>query len=381
MESKILGIIKRNSGKLKNLSGYEKSVLDKIINCRTETVPNLFTRCDCCSSVHPVYKSCKDRMCPVCNGSASIRWTAKREAELLPSGYFLLTYTVPSQLRSIFLANKKICYNLLFKTAGLSLTEGVLKNNRKFHGRAGFFGMFHTWDQRNNYHPHLHIVIPAGCLSIDGTEWISSDPSFFLPVKKMSADFREKLLSALSKEFKKDSLKIPVDIAEPEKFLDDLRRVPWVVNSQPPDKKRKNPEHVVRYLSRYVVKSAVSESRIRKVDNGNVHLNYYDRKKKQGRTEIITELQFMKRMMMHVLPKGFKKVRFFGFMTNRHRSENLALCRMLLGQPLSEQEEPDKKVLTDTAFLFWKYFKVDITLCKECGRGHIHYVHSPDGGG
>jgi hypothetical protein len=152
MESKILGIIKRNSDGIENLSGYEKSVLDKILNCRTETVPNLFTRCDRCSSVHPVYKSCKDRMCPVCNGSASIKWTAKRESELLPAGYFLLTYTVPSQLRSAYLANKKICYNLLFKSASLSLMEGVLNNNRKFHGRAGFFCMLHTWDQRMGYH-------------------------------------------------------------------------------------------------------------------------------------------------------------------------------------------------------------------------------------
>jgi len=381
MESKILGIIKRNSDGLENLSGYEKSVLDKILNCRTETVPNLFTRCDCCSSVHPVYKSCKDRMCPVCNGSASIKWTAKRESELLPAGYFLITYTVPSQLRSVFLANKKICYNLLFKSASLSLMEGVLNNNRKFHGRAGFFSMLHTWDQRMGYHPHLHIVIPAGCLSIDGTEWISSNPSFFLPVEKMSADFREKLLLYLHKEIKKDSLKIPKDIDDIEKLLENLKHIPWVVNSQPPGRDRKNPEHVVRYLSRYVAKTAISDSRIRKVENGSVHINYYDRKKKQAKTEVITETEFMKRMMMHVLPKGFKKVRFFGFMTNRYRSENIALCRMLLGQPLAEQEERNEKLLEDTAFLFWKYFKIDITLCKECGKGHIHFVHSPDGGG
>jgi len=381
MESKILGVIKRNSGRLDNLSGYEKSVLVKIINCRTEPVPNLFARCDCCSSVHTVYKSCKDRMCPVCNGSASIKWTAKREAELIPAGYFLLTYTVPSQLRSLFLANKKICYNLLFKSVSLSLIEGVLNNNRKFHGRAGFFGMLHTWDQRMGYHPHLHIVMPAGCLSIDGTEWISSNPSFFLPVKKMSADFREKLLLFLYKELKKGSLKIPKDIEDLEKVLEDLESIPWVVNSQAPGRTGKKPEHVVRYLSRYVAKSAVSDSRIRKVQSGKVNFSYYDRKKKQGKTEIITEVQFMKRLMLHVLPKGFKKVRFFGFMSNRYRAVNLALCRMLLGQPLSDQEEQNKKLLEDTAFLFWKYFKIDITLCKECGKGHIHFVHSPDGGG
>ena len=138
---------------------------------------------------------------------------------------------------------------------------------------------------------------------------------------------------------------------------------------------------MVRYLSRYVAKSAVSDSRIRKVENGNVHLNYYDRKNRKAKTEVISEAQFMKRMVLHILPKGFKKVRFFGFMTNRFRSANLALCRMLLGQPLAEQEEQSSNVLEDTAFLFWKYFKVDITLCRDCRKGHIHFVYRPDGGG
>lgn len=381
MESKIFGIIERNYCRLENLSSYEKSVFDKVLNCRTEPVPHLFTLCDCCYSVHPVYKSCKDRMCPVCNGSASIKWTAKREAELLSTGYFLLTYTIPSQLRSLFLANKKLCYNLLFKSASLSLLEGVMNNRRKFHGKAGFFAMLHTWDQRMMYHPHIHIVIPAGCLSVDCTEWRCSNPSFFLPVEKLSADFREKLLFCLSKELKKGSLNIPDDIDDAENLFEKLNSIPWVVNSQAPGKERKNPGHMVRYLSRYVAKSAVNESRIRKVENGNVHLSYYDRKNRQGKTEIITEIQFIKRMMLHILPKGFKKVRFFGFMTNRYRSANLALCRMLLGEPLHEQEERDKKLLEDTAFLFWKYFKVDITLCRDCGKGHIHFTHRPDAGG
>lgn len=381
MESKIIGIIKRNSSRMENLSGYEKSVFDKILNCKTETVPHLFSRCDCCFSVHPVYKSCKDRMCPVCNGAASIKWTAKREAELLRIGYFLLTYTVPSELRSLFLANKKLCYDLLFKAVSRSLIEGILNNDRKFHGRAGFFGMLHTWDQRANYHPHIHIVIPAGCLSIDGTEWTASNPAFFLPVKKMSADFRKKLLFYLRKESISGSLKIQKGIEDLEDIYQKLESIPWVVNSQAPGKGRKNPENVVRYLSRYVAKSAVSDKRIRKVDNGKVHISYYDRKKKQGKTEVIPEYQFMQRLVMHILPKGFKKVRFFGFMANRHRANKLALCRMLLGQPLSEQEEPDKKLFTDTAFLFWKYFKIDITICKDCKKGHIHFVHGPAVGG
>lgn len=376
MESSILEIIKRNYGKLQNLSGYEQSVFDKIINCRTETVPHLFSYCDSCHSVHPVYKSCKDRMCPVCNKAASVKWTAKRESELLATGYFLLTYTIPAQLRTLFLKNKKLCYDMLFKAVNHSLINGVMNNDRVFHGKAGFFAMLHTWDQRLNYHPHLHIVIPAGCLSDDGCAWIASHPSFFLPVKKMSADFRKNLLCYLRKEHKKGSLKIPKDAIEPELLFDNLQDIAWVVNSQAPDSDKHNPQHVVRYLSRYVAKSAIGDNRIGKVDNGKVHIRYFDRKNKQSKTEIITEFQFMKRMIMHILPKGFKKVRFFGFMANRYRANSLALCRMFLGQDLAEQNEPVKELLNDTAFLFWKYFKIDITRCKECGMGHIHFVRS-----
>jgi hypothetical protein len=131
MESKIHGIIFRNYKKISNLTDYEKSVFEKILKCRSEAVPFVFTRCDRCSSVHLVYKSCKDRMCPVCNGAAPVKWTAKRESEMLNTGYFLLTYTVPSQLRGLFLLNKKICCDMLFKAMNLSLAEGIKNNDRE----------------------------------------------------------------------------------------------------------------------------------------------------------------------------------------------------------------------------------------------------------
>lgn len=376
MESKILNIIERNYERLSNISNYEKNVFKKILHCRSEPVPFLYTRCDHCSSVHPVYKSCKNRMCPLCNGSASIKWTAKRESELLNTGYFLLTYTVPSQLRSLFLLNKRKCYDILFKAMSRSLTEGIRNNDRAFHGQAGYFAMLHTWEQKLLYHPHLHVVIPAGCISSDGTEWTHANPAFFLPVKKMSADFRKKFLFYLNKELKAGSLKIPARIDDPAVYYGKLKNIAWVVHSRPPGKGMKKPEHIIRYLSRYVAKTAVSDQRISKVENGNVYLKYYDRKKRKGKTEVITEMQFMKRLVMHFLPKGFKKVRFYGFMANRYRAPQLALCRMLLGQPIAEQEEYSKELLNDTVFLFWKYFGIDITLCKDCKRGHVHIVES-----
>ena len=374
MGSKIVDILARNLESMNGITNYEKSIIHTILNCRTEPVPCMYTRCDTCHSVHPVYKSCKNRMCPVCNGSASVKWVAAREAELLETGYFLLTYTVPSQLRSLFLLNKRICYDILFKAMNRSLAEGIKNNDRYFHGQGGYISMLHTWDQRLFYHPHLHVVVPGGCISDDGTEWINSHPAFFLPVKRMSAAFRKKFLFYLNKELKKGTLVIPDAIVDPELYYGKLKDIPWVVNSQAPGKKRNKPEQIVRYLSRYVARTAVSDNRISKVSNGNVYLNYYNRKQKKPRTDVMTEKQFIQRLMMHVLPKGFKKVRCYGFMANRYRAGKLALCRMLIGQPIAEQEEISRELLSDTAFLFWKYFRIDITLCRDCSVGHVQIV-------
>ena len=197
--------------------------------------------------------------------------------------------------------------------------------------------------------------MPSGCLSEDKTEWNPSHPAFLLPVRKLSADFRDKLL------------------------LENLKQIPWVVNASAPGDGKNNPQHMIRYLSQYVNKSAVSDKRIKKIENGNVHLRYIDRKSKTAKVEIISEELFLKRLVLHILPKGFKKIRFYGFMANRCRKSMLALCRMLLGIPLAEQIEIEG--LDDTAFLFWKYFKVDITLCSACGKGHVSFIKNSTGGG
>ena len=219
MESKILQVIKRNH-KIAGLTTYERNTFRKILNCRTEPVPNLFKQCDSCGIVHPVYKSCKNRMCPVCNGAGTVKWIAKREAELLPVGYFLLTYTIPKELRPLFLTNKELCYSLLFKAVSRSLTLAIENNRRDFNGKAGFFTALHTWDQRLNYHPHLHVVIPSGCLSADKTKWNKSNPYFLLPVRKLSIDFRGKLLFYLRREERKGSLSIPKDTVNLKLLLD-----------------------------------------------------------------------------------------------------------------------------------------------------------------
>jgi len=232
VESKILEIIENNLPKLTGLSNYERSIFGKILTRRSEQVPHLFYCCDSCEIVHPVYKSCKNRMCPVCSGAGTVKWIAKRESELLPTTCFLLTYTIPSDLRLLFLSNKKLCYNLLFKAMSRTLMNGVAKGRRDFHGRAGFFAVLHTWDQRLNFHPHLHVVIPSGCLSQDRTKWNPSHPAFLLPVRKLSADFRDKLLFSLRREERAKTLTIPEKIEDLKFLLEKLKQISLVVNSQ-----------------------------------------------------------------------------------------------------------------------------------------------------
>ena len=187
-----------------------------------------------------------------------------------------------------------------------TLMKGVANNSRAFHGSAGFFAVLHTWDQRLNSHPHLHVVIPSGCLSEDKTEWNPSHPAFLLPVRKLSAAFRDKLLFYLRKEERTGTLIIPKKIDNLKLLLDNLMQIPWVVHSQAPGDGKNNPQHMIRYLSRYVNKTAVSDDRIWKVENGNVYLSYIDRKSKTAKVEIISEELFLKRLILHILPKGFK---------------------------------------------------------------------------
>ena len=182
--------------------------------------------------------------------------------------------------------------------------------------------------------------------------------------------FRDKLLFFLRKAAKARTLVIPKTINDVDLILESLKNIPWVVHSQAPKKGKSNPTHMIRYLSRYVNKTPISDERIIYCKKGNVYLRYVDRKKQKVKTEIISEKLFIKRLAFHILPKGFKKVRFYGFMSNRCRKNMSVLCRMLLGYSIAEQQETDD-MLNDTAFLFWKYFGIDISKCPDCEEGHL----------
>ena len=201
-------------------------------------------------------------MCPRCNGGRSIHWLAQREAELLSTSYFLLTFTLPAELRPLLLYNQAEGYNLLFQSVSRVLLKEIARGFRSFKGEAGFFSMLHTWDQRLNFHPHLHVVIPAGCLSADHSRWIPSNPGFLLPVRRLSKLFRKKNLSLLKRSVSQWELPPDWSLENLSKLWTDLSSRDWVVHSKAPGKEKTDPRGMIRYLSRYVNKTPIQENRI-----------------------------------------------------------------------------------------------------------------------
>jgi|GEM_PF-2864222 len=223
-------------------------------------------------------------------------------------------------------------------------------------------------------------MVPGGCLDETKTAWIASHPSFFLPVKRLSEQFKRTLLTLLRKAEKKSLMHLPQKYTEFSSFFDMLEKKAWVVHSQAAGKNW-NPVSLIRYIARYAAKSAVSDKRVSRVGDNQIAISYYDRKKNRPRQEILSETECMRRLVFHVLPKGFKKVRCYGFLANRHCESHVALCRMLSGELLSSLQKHDESIITDTAFLFWRYFQIDITLCTECKTGHIEYLRIQAPGG
>ena len=308
-------------------------VLHAIENCRTAVLGGHIEECDQCRHRVISYNSCLNRHCPKCQGAAREKWLANRTADLLPVPYFPVVFTVPQLLAPLALQNKRVVYGILFRAASETLLE-VAANPKHLGAETGFLAVLHTWGQNLQHHPHLHCVVPGGGLSPDHTRWISARSHFLLPVKVLSRVFRGKFLALLQTAFRKGRLQFHGSLAAlPRKpaFQSLLGRAyscEWVVYTKPPFG---SPEQVLRYLSRYTHRVAISNHRIVKVADGNVTFlwrDYAHGNKKRQMT--LPACEFLRRFFLHVLPQGFVRIRHFGFLANRHRKTSLELCRRLL---------------------------------------------------
>lgn len=308
-------------------------VLIDIARCRTSAMGGHIVGCTNCEFLRCAYNSCRNRHCPKCLGSARWRWTAAREAEFLAVPYFHIVFTLPHQLAPLALANQCVVYNLLFKAAAQTLSE-VAADPQHLGAKIGFLAVLHTWGQKLNHHPHVHCVVPGGGLSPDGTRWIAASHKYFLPRKALSIVYRAKFLDLLYRAYaagdidcrgKLSPLSNPVAF---KRHLASSKRHNWVVYTKRPFG---GPVQVVRYLARYTHRVAISNSRILSLDDGRVSFLYKDYADGNvTKIATLSALVFIRRFLMHVLPPGFQRIRYYGFFANRNRKRNLELCRRLI---------------------------------------------------
>jgi hypothetical protein len=316
------------------INGQHQKVLSAITRCRTAALGGHRDQCSSCGHTAISYNSCRNRHCPRCQGNARLRWLQARQRELLPTRYVHVVFTLPRELAAIALQNKRLIYDLLFQASAETLLE-IADDPRHLGAQIGFFGVLHTWDQRLQHHPHIHCVVAAGGLASDHDRWICSRRSFFLPVKVLSRVFRGKFVAALKTAFAGNGIEFYgqlAHLAEPRAFASWLRRLfrqDWVVYSKPPFG---GPEHVLRYLGAYTHRVAISNGRLIALANGKVTFRWRD--SAHGNRKRIMALsvdEFLRRFLLHLLPRGFMRIRNFGFLANRRRAELLPLCFRLLG--------------------------------------------------
>jgi hypothetical protein len=337
-------------------------VLLAIRRCRTAALGGHLDECTRCGHRAPIsYNSCRDRHCPKCQTAARDRWIAARRRELLPTRYLHVVFTLPGRLAPLVLQNKKVLYALLFRTSAETLLE-VARDPKHLGAEIGFFSVLHTWSQKLNIHPHVHCVVPAGGLSLDHTRWVRSRDNYFLPKGVLREIFRGKFVDALEQAFQNGQLRFEGDLkllAQPKIFAAWLRplfRQDWVVYLKRPFG---GPAYVLQYLGRYTHRVAISNHRLVSFTDGQVTFRWRDSAHHNEQKLLSLSLnEFLCRFLLHILPKGFVRIRNFGFLANRKRATLLPLCFQLLGSEQQSQAEQHASSTEDGP---------DLWRCPKCG--------------
>lgn len=332
-----------------------------IVTCRTAALGGHVDQCDSCDDMKVSYNSCRNRNCPKCGNLKKEQWILDRTSELLPIPYFHTVFTLPHEVNPLFLADSKLMCTLLFQAASQTLSKLAL--DPKFLGaQIGVTMVLHTWGQNLSFHPHVHCIVPGGGLSPSGCSFVQSKKKFFIPVRVLSKVFRGKFLSLLKHAFEQQKLTMTGESTLPEfsSLLDTLYEKDWVVYCKKPFK---TPHHVVLYLSRYTHKTVIYNNRLHAMDDESVTFSYRDYKDNSKMKFMkLQAMEFMRRFMMHVLPSGFQRIRYYGFLSNCNRKTKLRKCLLLNRMPIQP------KVKLTAQELIMKVIGVDISVC-PCG-GH-----------
>jgi hypothetical protein len=346
----------------------QRRVLRDLVACRTAALGAHLRRCDVCGHEEIAYNSCRNRHCPKCQAQKQAAWLEAQCANLLEVPYYHIVFTLPEELGPLALQNKSLLYGLLFRAAAETLLT-IARDPKHLGAKIGFTAVLHTWGQTLLHHPHVHCVVPAGGLSLERDRWISAREGFFLPVRVLSRLFRAKYLYYLREAYQQQRLVLAGRLAELgaerawRAFLEPLEQKEWIVYAKPPFG---SSEQVLKYLARYTHRVAISNRRLLNLEGGIVAFRYRDYRR--GRTERVMRLpaaEFIRRFLLHVLPKRFVRIRHYGLLANRARAENLALCRQLLTLNAATAEH------FGSGTLYASEYGAECPVCKQ---GRLHFI-------
>jgi hypothetical protein len=323
---------KANAG---HVSLGQLQVMSAIVSCRTAALGGHVTRCEDCAHTQIAYNSCRNRHCPKCQGAAARDWLAERQADLLPVPYFHVVFTLPAAIADIAFQNKTVIYDALFKASSEALLT-IAADPKHLGARIGVTAVLHTWGSAMTHHPHVHMIVPGGGISLDGSSWVRCRPGFFLPVRVLSKLFRRLLLAKLAAAHAVGRLTFfgeHAGLRHPKAFaahLAPLRKKNWFVYAKPPFA---GPQAVLAYLARYTHRVAISNRRLVALDADGVTFRYKDYRRsgqERYRTMTLVPGEFIRRFLLHVLPKGFHRIRHYGLLASAARKANIARARELL---------------------------------------------------
>jgi hypothetical protein len=355
-----------------SMSVAQRRVMTAIELCRTAVLGGHLEQCDHCGHQRNAYNSCANRHCPKCQSLARAKWLEDRHSELLHTQYFHVVFTVPEEISAIAYHNKRQVYGILFRAAAETLRT-IAADPKHLGAQIGFFAVLHTWGSNLLHHPHLHCVVSGGGLSADGSQWICCRNGFFLSVRVLSRLFRRLFLEQLCNAFDAGNLEFfsaLESLRNPSAFrnyLAPLREVEWVIYAKRPFA---GPEQVLDYVGRYTHRVAISNNRLLDIAEGKVSFCYKDyRHEAQQKTMTLQAEEFIRRFLLHVLPEGFQRIRYYGFLANRYRQQKLARCRDLLGT--SQPEPTASKVNKDYRDRYEELTGSSLWQCPVCHQGRM----------
>jgi len=365
----VADVFRNNIYKINKLSPDQWKTVTDIINCRTKKLGKHILKCDKCGHEEISYNSCRNRNCPKCQGLKKIKWLLDRQKEILPINYFHVIFTIPHFINKLTYQNRKIIYDLMFNSVKETLIEGA-KNPKNLGAKIGYIAILHTWGQTLSYHPHIHCIVTGGGIT-DDNKWIDSKDGYFIPVNILSILFKNKMITKIREEYKKNKLYFFNELESIKeykdfnKYLDEAYNKNWVVYSKPSFKNSKN---VFEYISRYTHRIAISNHRIKDLKDNSITFSYKDYRD-DGKKKImeLKNEEFMRRFLMHVAPKNFMRIRFGGIFSNRYRKDNISKVKKLL--LTNEKIEINEKTQKSWKKILYNISGINIERCPICKNG------------